>query len=147
MKPTGKRIEYEKVAPDGYAALDKLQQYVNGTSLDKKLLELLKIRTSQLNGCAFCIGYHSRSAREMGETELRVDLLNAWRRSTLYSAPERAALAWTEAVTLISETHVPDEVYEEMKKYFSEKDLVDLTYAIIATNAWNRISTSMRDTA
>ncbi|MCL5067726.1 MAG: carboxymuconolactone decarboxylase family protein [Thaumarchaeota archaeon] len=147
MDSTKKRIDYEKVAPEAYAALDKLQQYVNGTTLDKKFLELLKARASQLNGCAFCIGYHSKRAREMGESDQRVDMLNAWKRSSLYSPKEKAALAWTEEVTLISENHVPDEVYEEARKHFSERELVDLTYAIIAINAWNRISTSMRDPA
>ncbi len=145
MTSLKRRIEYEKVAPEGYAALEAFQQYVNGTNLDKKFLELLKVRVSQINGCAYCVGYHSEKARKMGELQKRIDLLPAWRRSPFFTEKERAALAWTEAVTLIHEDHVPDEVYEEARQHFGERELVDLTLAITAIKAWNRLSTSMRD--
>lgn len=140
-----RRIEYEKVAPDAYKALSKLSEYINGTSLDKKFVELIRLRVSQLNGCAYCIGYHGKNALKMGESMDRVLLVSAWRRAQYFTDKEKAGLAWAEALTMISADHVPDEVYEEARKYYDEKELVDLSYVIVSINAWNRISTSMRD--
>jgi AhpD family alkylhydroperoxidase len=142
MKP---RIEYAKVHPDAYQAMRNLQGYVDGiTTLPKNLLELVRMRASQINGCAYCIDMHSIDAREAGETEQRLYLLDAWRESPFYTDRERAALEWTESLTLISENHVPDEIYESARKHFSETELIDLTMAIIAINGWNRLSISMR---
>jgi AhpD family alkylhydroperoxidase len=102
------------------------------------------MRASQINGCAYCIDMHSKDARALGETEQRLYELNAWRETPFYTERERAALAWTETLTLVSETHVPDSAYEEARKQFSEKELVDLTYAVITINAWNRIAIALR---
>jgi AhpD family alkylhydroperoxidase len=121
-----------------------LQGYVSKSGLEGPLMELVKLRASQINGCAFCIDMHVREAREAGETDTRMHLLNAWREAPLYSPRERAALAWTEAVTLVTEGHVPDEVYDEARRHFNEKELVDLTYAIVAINGWNRLCVSFR---
>jgi AhpD family alkylhydroperoxidase len=108
------------------------------------LIHLVKTRASQINGCAFCIHMHTRDARALGESEERLYLLDAWRESPLYSDRERAALAWTEAVTLVSETHVPDDVYAELRRHFSEEEVVKLTVLVATINAWNRISISFR---
>src|SRR5919198_2756433 len=104
------------------------------------LLELVKMRASQINGCAFCLDMHSKDARARGESEQRLYLLNAWREAPFYTERERAALAWTEAVTLITDGHVPDDVYDEVRAHFSEKELADLTLAVATINAWNRLS-------
>lgn len=138
------RLNPYKVASDAVNALIALERYVQASGLDKTLLDLVKTRASQLNGCAFCIDMHTHEARLHGETEERLYLLDAWRESPLYSARERAALAWTEAVTLVAKTHVPDAVYEEARQQFSEEELVQLTVAIGAINSWNRISISFR---
>ena len=121
-----------------------LQAYVNQSGLESRLLELVKIRASQINGCAFCLAMHVRDARAQGEREERLDLLPAWREAPLYTARERAALAWTEAVTLIADGHVSDAVYEAARQEFGEKELVDLTYAVIAINGWNRLAIAFR---
>lgn len=125
-------------------AVVALDTYVQGCGLEAGLLDLIKTRASQINGCAFCIDMHTREARERGETEQRLYLLNAWREWDIYNARERAALAWTEAVTLVSESHVPDEVYNEVIECFSEQELVKLTVAIGLINMWNRIAISFR---
>jgi len=138
------RLPYAKVAPEGFAALFGLSKYVHHGAIEPKLLLLVEMRASQINGCAYCIDMHSQDARVGGETEQRLYALNAWRETPFFSDRERAALAWTEAVTLISHTHAPDEVYDEARKQFSEKELVDLTLAIAAINAWNRIAISFR---
>ncbi|HZW55198.1 MAG TPA: carboxymuconolactone decarboxylase family protein [Nitrososphaerales archaeon] len=145
MISTAQRIDYEKVAPEAYEALERVSGYVQSTALPKNLLELVRIRASQINGCTYCIKSHARRAKALGESDERIWLLEVWERVPIYSAQEKAALAWTEAVTLISEDHAPDKVFEEVRKYFSEKDIVDLTMAIIAINSWNRLSISMRD--
>ena len=116
-----------------------LQAYVDQSGLERSLLELVKIRASQINGCAFCLVMHTNEARQHGETDDRMHLLNAWREAPVFSERERAALAWAEAVTLVAEGHVPDEVYEQARKQFSEKELVDLTLAVVAINGWNRL--------
>ena len=138
------RLLPHKAAAAAYKPLIGLQAYIDGCGLEHSLLELVKMRASQINGCAYCLEMHSREAREQGESEARLYLLNAWRESPLYSARERAALEWTEAVTLVSETEVPDEVYEIAKAEFSEGELVDLTVAIGMINLWNRLAISFR---
>ena len=138
------RLDPRKLAPAGIKALLGLEEYVRNSGLEPSLLDLVKTRASQINGCAFCIHMHTREARGRGETEERLYLLDAWRESPLYSERERAALAWTEAITLIHETHAPDEVYEEVRRHFSEQELVDLTLAIATINVWNRMAISFR---
>jgi AhpD family alkylhydroperoxidase len=114
--------------------------------LERPLLELVKIRASQINGCAYCIAMHTADARKLGETDERMHLLNAWREAPVFTARERAALAWVEAVTLINKGHAPDEIYQEARSQFSDKELVDLTAAIVAINAWNRLAIAFRAT-
>ena len=138
------RLDPLKVSPAAYKAMSALQAYVDNSGLDRRLLELVKIRVSQINGCAFCLAMHTRDARKLGETEDRMHLLDAWRESPGYSERERAALAWTEAVTLIREGHVGDDVYDLARRHFSEQELVDLTCAVVAINGWNRIAIPFR---
>jgi AhpD family alkylhydroperoxidase len=126
--------------PDGYSALHHLSVTVKGSGLEPALLELVKMRASQINGCAFCIDMHSKDARAAGETEQRLYALNAWHETPFFSERERAALALTEAVTLVSETHVPDSVVEHAAAVFSPTELTRLVYAIIEINAWNRLA-------
>jgi AhpD family alkylhydroperoxidase len=120
---------------------------VESSGLEHSLLELVKMRSSQLNGCAYCLDMHSKDARAAGETEQRLYLLDAWRETSLYSERERAALAWTEAVTRIADGHVPDDVFEEASKHFSEDELVALTLGIVAVNGWNRLNIAFRSEA
>jgi len=141
----GPRVDYAKVAPEGYDKLEQLSQYVDKSGLPRNLLELIRLRASQINGCTYCIKYHSARAKAYGESDERIWLLSAWERVPIYTEKEKAAFAWTEEITLISKNHAPDTVYQEARKFFSEKELVDLTLAIISINAWNRISISMRD--
>lgn len=141
MKP---RMNFYQAAPDTMKALTALETQIQSTGLEKSLIELVKIRASQINGCAFCINMHTEDARKRGETEQRIYLLNAWRESSLYSERERAALAWTESVTLIAETHAPDDVYEQIRAQFSDEETVNLTMLIGAINAWNRIAIAFR---
>ncbi len=121
-----------------------LEDYVDKSGIEESLLDLIKMRSSQINGCAFCIDMHSKDARIHGETEQRLYALNAWRETPFFTDSERAALAWTESVTLVHESHVPDEVYEFVRKHFSEKELVDLTLAVVTINGWNRLAVSFR---
>ncbi len=121
-----------------------LERYTHASDLDRKLLELVKMRASQMNGCAYCIDMHSKDARARGETEQRLYALDAGRETPFFAPRVRAALAWTEAVTRISDGHAPDDVFEEVKKHFSEKELVDLTLAIVAINGWNRLAIAFR---
>jgi len=141
MKP---RMNYFQAAPETVKALVALEAQIQASGLDKSLIELVKTRASQINGCAFCISMHTADARKQGETEQRLYLLNAWRESPLYTDRERAALAWTEAVTLIAETHAPDDLYENVRAHFSEAETVNLTMLIGAINAWNRLAISFR---
>lgn len=142
------RIDYLKVSPGARHALLALQQYVNQESgLEPKLLALIEMRASQINGCAFCLNMHSKEARQQGETEQRLYLLTAWRETELFTPRERAALAWTEAVTLVASSQVPDEVYEQARKEFSEAELIGLTMAVIAINDWNRVNVAFRTPA
>jgi AhpD family alkylhydroperoxidase len=138
------RLNAYTAAPDAVNAVATLDKYVRQSGLEASLLELVRLRSSQINGCAFCIDMHTRDALAAGETAQRLFLLDAWRESPLYSGRERAALAWTEAVTLIADSHVPDDIYEDVRRYFSEEELVKLTVAIAAINAWNRIAISFR---
>ncbi|HYB09875.1 MAG TPA: carboxymuconolactone decarboxylase family protein [Alphaproteobacteria bacterium] len=138
------RIRYYSVAPDAVKAMRGVQAYVDGCGLEHSLLELVKLRASQINGCAYCVDLHTRDARKAGETERRLYAVAVWEEAPFFTARERAALAWTEAVTLIARDHVPDAVYEEAREEFSEKELVDLTMAIVAINGWNRIAVSFR---
>ncbi len=138
------RIDFTKVSPDAYKAMAPLQAYVDKSGLDHKLLSLIKIRASQINGCAYCIAMHTRDARKIGETDERMHLLDAWREAPIYTAREQAALAWTEALTLLTDGHVPDAVFEQVRRQFSEKEIVDLTLAVVAINGWNRIAISLR---
>ena len=139
------RLDWFHASPGAMQALLSLQEFVNESGLDASLLELVKMRASQLNGCAYCLDMHSKDAREAGETEQRLYLLDAWREAAhLYSQRERAALAWTEAVTHISDGHAPDEVYEKVRAQFSEQELATLTLAISAINTWNRMHIAFR---
>jgi AhpD family alkylhydroperoxidase len=132
------------VAKDGIPALTNVEAYLQKCGLDHKLLVLVKTRASQINGCAYCLHLHTREARELGESDTRLFLLDAWHESNLFSPRERAALAWTESLTNISATHAPDIVFEEACKQFSEKELADLSIAIAMINAWNRLSIGSR---
>ena len=138
------RIAYTKYSSNALHALYALEKHIKASGLEEKLLHLIKLRASQINGCAYCIDMHSKDARAAGDTEMRLYALNAWRETPFFTPRERAALAWTEALTLISENHAPDELYEATCKEFNEQELVDLTYAIAAINAWNRLAISMR---
>jgi len=138
------RFDYGKAAPGIYDAMDALDRYLTQCGLDESLLHLVRLRASQLNGCAYCLDMHWKDLRAMGEREQRLYSLDAWRECPYYNAKERAALAWTEAVTLIGEGHVPDAVHEEASAHFGEKELSDMTFAIAAINAWNRLSIAAR---
>jgi len=138
------RLNYRNVSPGALQAMLGLETYLAKSSLERSLLNLIKMRASQINGCAYCLDMHSKDARAEGETEQRLYALDAWRETPFYSPRERAALAWTEALTLISETHAPDEVYREVRAQFSEQEVADLTLAIVAINGWNRISIGFR---
>ena len=141
MKP---RMNFYQAAPETIKALSAVETQIVASGLEKSLIELVKTRASQINGCAFCINMHTQDARKLGETEQRLYMLSAWRESPLYTDRERAALAWTEAVTLIADTHAPDDLYEELRAHFSEAEMVNLTMLIGAINAWNRIAISFR---
>jgi AhpD family alkylhydroperoxidase len=138
------RIDYTKVAPGAFRAMYGLEKYLAESSIKKPLRELIKLRASQINGCAYCIDMHWKDARAAGESEQRLYGLSAWRETPYYSERERAALAWTEALTLIAENHVSDELYEQTRREFSEQELADLTLAVVTINAWNRIAISFR---
>ena len=138
------RLNAFKVAPDGVSALIAVENYLKNSGLDHRLLTLVKVRASQINGCAYCLHMHTEEARKLGENPSRLYLLNAWHESNLYSDRERAALAWAESLTNISTTHAPDEVYEQARRQFTEKALADLSIAIAMINAWNRLSIGFR---
>jgi AhpD family alkylhydroperoxidase len=138
------RIAYLKVAPGAYKAILGLEEYLHQCGPEATLLDLVKLRASQVNGCAYCIDMHWKDLRAAGENEQRLYGLDAWEESPYYSDRERAALAWTEAVTNIRDGHVRGEVYENVRKHFSDKELADLTLAVAAINAWNRLAISAR---
>ena len=131
-----------KVSPGAYKAMR--QAYVDQCGLEKSLIELLNIRASQINGCAYCLVMHTTDARRLGESDERMHLLSAWREAPCFTERERSALAWIEAVTNITESHVADEIYEEVRKHFSEQEIVDLTMHVAAINSWNRIAIAFR---
>ena len=138
------RYDYAKAAPEVLRAMVGLERQVHDSGLEESLLDLIKFRASQINGCAYCIDMHSKDARARGETEQRLYELDAWREAPFYSVRERAALAWTEAVTLVTSGHVPDAVYEEARQQFTERELAHLTLAIVAINGWNRLGIAFR---
>ncbi len=138
------RIKWSQLVPDAMKAMLGPELYVRHSGLEESLLDLVKMRASQINGCAYCIDMHTKDARAHGETEQRIYELNAWRETPFYSERERATLAWTEAVTLIADGHAPDETYEEVRRHFSETELVNLTLAIVAINGWNRLGIAFR---
>ena len=138
------RMNFYQAAPDAIRALTALENVIQSSGLEQSLIELVKTRASQINGCAFCINMHTLDARKRGETEQRLYLLDAWREAPVYSDRERAALAWTEAVTLISESRAPDDVYNEVRAHFSEAETANLTILIATINAWNRLAISFR---
>ncbi len=141
---TQARMDFRKASPQGAKALGELHAFVKRCGLNHTLLELVKLRASQINGCAHCIDMHTKELRAAGESEQRLYLLDAWAESPFYSDRERAALAWTEAVTLVTQGHVPDEVFEEARAQFSEEELANLTLAIVAINGANRLNIAFR---
>ncbi len=138
------RFHYAKAAAGGYQAMLGLEHYLHACGLEEGLIHLVKLRASQINGCAFCLDMHWKDLRAMGEQEQRLYSLDAWRECPYYTERERAALAWTEALTLITGGHASDSVYEEVRPHFSEKELADLTFAIATINAWNRLAIAAR---
>jgi AhpD family alkylhydroperoxidase len=138
------RFNYAKTAPGVYEAMESLENYLEQCGLEKSLMYLIQLRASQINGCAYCLDMHWKDLRASGENEQRLYSLDAWRECPYYSDRERAALAWTEAVTEIAPGHAPDAVYQEARAHFSEKELCDLTLAVAAINAWNRLSIASR---
>lgn len=139
-----RRLDAMKAAPQAYPAVRGLENYVRQCGLDAKLLHLLKIRASQINGCAFCIDMHVKEALADGEDPQRIYLISAWRESPLYDARERALLAWTEAVTKIAETGAPDAEFDALREHFSDAEVVNFTVAIATINVWNRLAVSFR---
>jgi AhpD family alkylhydroperoxidase len=138
------RVDYTKVAPGVLQGMLSLGKYLASSGLDPKLLDLVNLRASQINGCAYCIDMHWKDLRAAGETEQRLYGLDAWAESSYYTDRERAALAWTEAVTRLDEGHVPDPVFDAARRFFSEKELADLTLGIVAINGWNRLNIAFR---
>jgi len=141
MKP---RLNIGAVSPNAYRAMLGLEKFIHESSFEPKLVHLLKMRASQINGCAYCLDMHSKDARAEGETEQRLYGLDAWREAPYYSERERAALEWIEALTLVREGHVPDEVYERVGRQFSETELVELSMIAVAINGWNRLAIAFR---
>jgi AhpD family alkylhydroperoxidase len=139
-----RRFNLERAAPGAEDAISRLDDFVASLELDPALLELVRVRASQINGCAYCIDMHTKDARARGETEQRLYALSAWRETPFFTERERAALAWTEAVTLVRVGHVPDAVYEQARAQFSEREIAGLLLTVIAVNAWNRVAISQR---
>jgi AhpD family alkylhydroperoxidase len=138
------RLDYKKASPGAFQAMLGLEQYVRKSGLEHSLLELVKMRVSQINGCAYCLDMHSKDARAAGETEQRLYVLPAWRETSFYTERERAALAWAEALTQLAGHEVSDELYEQVRHQFGEKEIVDLSLAIIGINGWNRLAIPFR---
>jgi len=141
------RMNYYEIAPDAMKIMMEMEKYTKKSSIERKLRELIKIRASQINGCAYCINMHTADAKKMGETEQRLYCISAWRECTFYSDAEKVALELTEHITLIPEKRVPDELYERVRKHFDEKAYVDLVILINQINSWNRISIAMGNVA
>jgi AhpD family alkylhydroperoxidase len=144
MKP---RLNIAAISPASYRAMLGLERQIHESGIEPKLVHLLKMRASQINGCAYCLDMHSKDARAAGETEQRLYGLDAWKEAPYYTERERAALLWTEALTRITDGHVPDQVYEEARKQFSEQELVDLAIVAVAINGWNRLAIAFRSEA
>lgn len=144
MKP---RMEYWKVAPGAFKAMSSVEAYLRESGIDHALLHMVKLRASQMNGCAYCIDMHWKDARAAGESEQRLYGLDAWREAGYYSDRERAALRWTEALTNITDGHVPDAEFDAARAHFSDKELTDLTWAVATINAWNRVAIAFRSEA
>jgi AhpD family alkylhydroperoxidase len=140
------RINYTEQASGALKAMYGLENYLHHSSIEPNLLHLIKFRVSQINGCAYCLDMHSKDLRALGETEQRLYCLDAWRETPFYTDRERAALEWAEALTLVTEGHVPDEAFNIVKEQFSEKEIIDLTMAVVTINSWNRISIAFRTT-
>jgi len=138
------RIDAYKTAPEAMQAMIGVEDYIRHCGLEKRLVELVKMRASQINGCAFCLDLHSKDAREAGETEQRLYLLNAWRESHIYSAREKAALAWTDALTTIADNHAPDSLFTDVRTHFTDREMADLSTLIGLINAWNRLAIGFR---
>ena len=138
------RLNYRTAAPEAFKPMYDMEAYLKGCGLELSLVKLVKVRASQINGCAYCLHMHTSEARAAGESEMRLYLLDAWQESQLFTARERAALAWTEALTRVSETHAPDEAYDALKAQFTPKEIVDLTMAICQINSWNRLMVGFR---
>ena len=146
LTPTNfkERMNYKRAAPGGVKALLDMERYLDTCGLEQGLMDLVKLRASQINGCAYCIDMHSKDLRANGESEQRLYELDAWQETPFYTERERAALLWTEAVTRVADTHVPDSVYEQVRQQFTETELTNLTLAIGTINVWNRLCISFR---
>ncbi|MCP3705692.1 carboxymuconolactone decarboxylase family protein [Paraburkholderia sp. CNPSo 3274] len=138
------RLDFYKASPEGTKAMIALEERASKSSIEKPLAELVRLRASQINGCAFCVDMHTTDARKGGETDRRLATVSVWRETPFFTERERAALEWTESVTLLAQTHVPDEVWERVKPHFSDQEIADLTLLIIAINGWNRIAVTFR---
>lgn len=138
------RLPYFQLAPEGVKALSATRPYLAASAIEPRLRALVELRVSQINRCAYCVDMHTREARHAGESQQRLDCLCVWRETSLYTDRERAALAWAESVTLVSQTGVPTEVFEQVRQQFSDRDVVDLTLVIAVMNAWNRMAISFR---
>ena len=138
------RINWYKASPEGYNAMKGLENFVEQSKLEPKLRELIKIRASQINGCAYCLDMHTKDARAIGESEQRIYVLSAWREAPFYSPRERAALAWCEALTLLSQTGAPEDIYAELEHFFKPAEIVELTFVIVTINSWNRLAVGFR---
>jgi len=138
------RIDYAKTATEVRVAMKSLEDHVREAGMARGLIELVKLRASLINGCSYCVDMHTKIARSLGETEQRLYAVSVWRETPFYSERERAALAWTEAVTLVNVDHVPDDVYDLARQHFAERELIDLTLAIVAINSWNRLAIAFK---
>ena len=142
--PQQARLDFSRIAPDAVRAHLGLEAYIRGCGLEQSLLELVKLRASMINGCAYCVDMHTKDARFAGETEQRLYAVSVWHEAPFFSPRERAALRWTDAVTAIAREEISDELFRDVRSHFSEKELVDLTMAVITINGWNRLSVSFR---
>src|SRR5579872_5434462 len=138
------RIRYTTAVPGAFKAMLQFSEYAENSGLETSLIRLIQIRASQINGCAYCLDMHTKDARAEGDSEQRLYTLDAWRETPFFDERERAALEWTEAVTLVAQTHVPDDVYERVKQHFNEQELIDLTLAVTQINVWNRLNVAFR---
>lgn len=138
------RIDFYKASPDAIKAMMALEQRITKSGLDKSLVDLVRLRASQINGCAYCMDMHTADARKAGENDRRLATISAWRETNFFTDRERAALEWTESLTLIADNHVPDSVWESVRPHFSDEELADLTLLVIAINGWNRFAISFR---